>query len=334
MDLRYCGQCGEAYLLSKGSCIRCAHAKPSKHNTGVKTALLLGIISIGAPGQGYAEPPKNPAETHSTDAHSASHFTIRFAENEAPSTETAQEIKAVIQRHLSTIEDRHKQYKSKIGASTLSLQVHLRNGSVTKVEVIGETGSVLRHDDSDSFVQAVVQDSTKWVFPKELTQKFSIYFSIISNESEDKTSKPTVILGGLDSIPHASVAPKYGVPSWERIIPQNRVQLNIVKIDVSNDNEKAKQSRNAMNQRLRKSILMVKRCYRLEMRYAGDIRGDMHLTFVIHEGKVNGVKVKSNRTGSERLATCIQRKIKQFQLPHFCSGSLEVKYVFKTENHK
>ena len=123
MDLRYCGRCGEAYLISKGSCIRCAQAKPSMQNTGVKTALLLGLLSIGAPTQGNAEPPKNPSKTQSKDAHSSSSFTITFAENEAPSKETRQGIEAVVQRHLSMVEDQHKQHKSKILASTLSLQL-------------------------------------------------------------------------------------------------------------------------------------------------------------------------------------------------------------------
>ena len=56
MDLRYCGQCGEAYLLSNGTCARCEQAPPSIPNAGMKTAFLRGLLSIGIPSQGGAEP--------------------------------------------------------------------------------------------------------------------------------------------------------------------------------------------------------------------------------------------------------------------------------------
>jgi hypothetical protein len=69
MDLRYCGRCGEAFLASKGSCLRCEHTKLSVHNAGVKTAFLLGLLSVGIPSQGGAEPQSDETtEKQSEDA--------------------------------------------------------------------------------------------------------------------------------------------------------------------------------------------------------------------------------------------------------------------------
>ena len=54
MDLRNRAQCGEAYLALEGTCLRYAQVPPSIQNTGMKTALLLGLLSVGIPSQGGA----------------------------------------------------------------------------------------------------------------------------------------------------------------------------------------------------------------------------------------------------------------------------------------
>ena len=179
MDLRYCAKCGEAFLLSKGSCVRCENTKTSEQNTGLKTAFLLGLLSIGVPSQGNAEPPKDQtSEKQSEDVRSSSTFTIAFAENNTATEKMTQEIETVVQSHLPAIEERHKQHKSNIIARKFSLQLQLNNGAVTQVEVLDDPNSTSPNHNSNPFLKAVVEDSRKWLFPKEITQKVIIWIVI------------------------------------------------------------------------------------------------------------------------------------------------------------
>jgi hypothetical protein len=95
MDLRYCGRCGEAFLVSKGSCLRCEHTKPSENNAGVKTAMLLGLLVISVPSQVCVERDDGTTEKQSdSDRSVQSTHTTAFPENEIPS-EAPQEVKGI-----------------------------------------------------------------------------------------------------------------------------------------------------------------------------------------------------------------------------------------------
>ena len=349
MDLRYCAQCGEAFLVSKGLCMRCENGKSSVQNTGVKTAFLLGLLSLGAPSQGAAEPPKEQAsEKQSEAARVSSTFAIAFAANETPIEEFVQGIGTVVQSQLSTIEDLHKQHKSDVIASTFSLQVQLINGAVTKAKVLVSPDSAAPNVDSDAFLKAIEKDASKWVFPKEITKQVIISFSINTNRlpslevfgSNLGPSKPgagsgalygvpqSEGFGGLGLKPHASVSPKYGVPSVSLNTPRlrSKPKLRIVEIVPLGENDKATPIKADINRIFRKYMSTVTSCHLREMGLAGEISGDLVFGLIIHKGKLISAKVKSNSTGSDRLAACVQRKIQIFKFPSSYHAQVEVKY--------
>ena len=141
MALRYCKHCGEAFLISEVECAQCSSQQFSRRNRGVKTAFLLGILSIAIPSEGGAEPEDDQAVQKQPNEVLGS-FSISFPGTEVPNE---QAVRSIVQQHLSTVCDLQRQYLTvedhSPEANTFSIQLTIwmewspnRNGGRSSIQ--------------------------------------------------------------------------------------------------------------------------------------------------------------------------------------------------------
>ena len=316
----------------------------------MKTALLLGLLTIGIPSEVEAEP---QGDETTEEARSSSTFSMTTSGNPSPNHETIQQLYTVVQSHLPTIDDLQKQYLKDATFTTMSLQIGISNGVVSTAEVYGEPKNDSSNGDLDSFAKAVVKYSKNWVFSEEISQQVIINFSIgtnpLTNSSGIGPSKPdsdgssalygvpdygggTGELGGLGGLkPHYSVQPKYGAAPVEILAQRSKTRLGVVTIKPLDGIDKEASFQTAVNKTFRRYLGQVKQCHTNEMQISGEINGELFLALTVTDGRVMAVSVQSNSTGSERLASCVERRIKRWKFPTSTATEIEVKYVLSVK---
>lgn len=80
---------------------------------------------------------------------------------------------------------------------------------------------------------------------------------------------------------------------------------------------------------IRRKMGQMKYCYEEELKKNSELQGRVELGWSIYGGKVESVYVVSNTTGNQKLATCMQNKLKRWTFDREIEGDVSWPFVFR-----
>ena|GEM_PF-5321066 len=331
MELEYCSSCGEAFLASKGACVRCDHTKTSSNRRGVKTTMLLGLLSLGMPSEGIADPSEGLGLTESV--WSPRQYMLSYPEGIQINTQEIQAIHTVVQQAMPEMKKIHQEkilvqipqeQGSRMNTQTrFAIKITIQDGVVSTAEWQGErvfTDEI----NSESFVQSVLQQSKQWTFPVAIRQSVIIHYTLQTESSHCCMSSPEPTVGGL-----------YGVPSTPSQLKRS-ISLGTSTLPVPNSNQVVQISNPIILGGLEQSQLetvvskgraQFRYCYEKAWSQNPTLRGKIDVKFVIsQDGSVSKAAIHSSDMDNAVVERCVVRVFKNFRFPKPDGGIVIVRY--------